>query len=252
MISVPPLPVGAEGQMLSWVSGVPVWTETRLSAARTVNIANTLTAIEIQALINAQPRNLNGFDLTFQFANGDHELDAGLAFNGFHGGIVYVLGDATEANTLRTNQAVFLDATNDACLYMLEFNRCTSVVVRDIRFRVRDLLVAMGVLVNGCGYSSVEQCYLLGHGKTAANRGVYFNSTLGNVQTTNFSNLHYAISVSRGTVLSTGNDDTGTAPNYGLRADGGGRIGKSGTVGANTQPAGSTADESAATGGEIA
>jgi len=47
-----------------------------LNVDTTVNFTSSMTAAQIQALINAQPLNLNGHTLTFQFADGTYTLSA--------------------------------------------------------------------------------------------------------------------------------------------------------------------------------
>ena len=87
----------------------------RLPENTSVNLDSSMSAADIQALINAQPRNLNGYTLTFQFADGTYTLSAKLSFMNFCSGYLYIQGNTTEANAndKHTTQQVILDCSDN-------------------------------------------------------------------------------------------------------------------------------------------
>ena len=99
--------------------------DARLIADTTVNLNSSMTATQIQALIDAQPKNMNGFDLIFQFADGTYTLDATLLFQHFYGGqTLRVRGNIGESG-LHTNQAVILNTTGTN---VITIKRCIGYV----------------------------------------------------------------------------------------------------------------------------
>lgn len=51
-----------------------------------VNLTSTMSASQIQALVDAQPKDLAGKALTFQLGNGTYTIGQQLNFNDFHSG----------------------------------------------------------------------------------------------------------------------------------------------------------------------
>lgn len=95
-----------------------------LTANTTVNLLTTDTAAQKQALIDAQPKNLNGRTLSFIFADGTHNHSATLTFSGFFGGNLTIRGNnsdtsaaATKAVTIAmgANNVSAIDVTSCAC-----------------------------------------------------------------------------------------------------------------------------------------
>jgi hypothetical protein len=69
------------------------------------------TAAVIQALVDAQPRFLNGYTLTFQFRDGWYDLEAQLSFIGFSAGVLNINGDSADGS-LATGKRVVLNNTS--------------------------------------------------------------------------------------------------------------------------------------------
>jgi len=112
----------------------------KLTANTTVNLNNTMTAAQIQALIDAQPKNLNGYLLTFQFADGTYTLSSTLTWNGFNNGTVWVLGNGSN-NTLSQSKNVILDFSGGSGKFFLAGCACI-VGVYYIHVKVASTVVA--------------------------------------------------------------------------------------------------------------
>jgi hypothetical protein len=80
-----------------------------LTGDTTVNFDPSMTASQIQTLINAVPKNLNGHILTFQFADGTYTFDAALTYHGFYGGEVYILGNNSDSQISGAAKSVVLN-----------------------------------------------------------------------------------------------------------------------------------------------
>ena len=102
-----------------------------LTGNTVVNVTTSDSTAGIQAMINAQPRNLRGYTLTFQFADGLHILTDTLYFRHFHGGRLIVQGNAGDT-TLSSTKAVTLQS--GANLSALKFEYCQYPVTRYLRF----------------------------------------------------------------------------------------------------------------------
>jgi len=217
-----------------------------LTANKTVNFDNSMTAAEIQALIDAEPKNLNGYILTFQFADGTYTIATALNFSYFYGGQVYIQGNTGEtAITLHTNQAVILDASATD-LNVITANFCTFVRIDNIHIKVRtnNSVNNVGIISGTIGQIQVRGCYILGNTNTHG-FGLILTYGPSQVQAVYVSNMNIGIRASGGMLYSIGNAETGTAPRYGLNAAAG-VIHKNGT-----QPAGSVANELEQNGGVI-
>jgi len=104
-----------------------------LEASVTVTLDNTMTLAEMQALIDAVPKNLNGFTLTIQFADGNYSFGGQLYISCFHGGSINVLGKSSD-NTASSSKAVNLASSNNS-YPVIRFNRCkATIAVSYIRF----------------------------------------------------------------------------------------------------------------------
>lgn len=109
-------------------------------------MANTLvifvateTATEIQAKIDAVPKNLNGKTVTFQFADGTYSLDAQLTITNFFGGRLIFQGNSAENFLSRhTNQAAILVMTDESTSSLKRIfhiiNGSAEIFIRNLRF----------------------------------------------------------------------------------------------------------------------
>jgi hypothetical protein len=116
-----------------------------LTANTTVNLNNAMTASEIQALIDAQPKNLNGYSLTYQFADGTYTLDSTISINRYYAGVVSLSGNIGESG-LHSNQAVILNSSASTIISIT--NNTATIGVKNIK-------------VDGSGSNSIYGIYLL-------------------------------------------------------------------------------------------
>ena len=216
-----------------------------LTEDTTVNLVATDTATEIQALIDAQPKNLNSFTLTFQFADGTYTLDAQLLFEKFYNGAVNIYGKSTDS-TLSTTKAVFLDFTGSTNgIFVQDCNAFVAVKF----FKINHITSSnfAGIKITRCNQEARVQANYIAGSETTNGQSIHFYlSPTGWTENNYVSNAKDGIYARTGTVHSKNNDDTGTDPLYGLHAFDTGTIGKEGT-----QPDGSTGNELIVDGGLI-
>lgn len=212
-----------------------------LQETTTVNFDDSMSAADIQALIDAQPRNLNGFKLTFQFADGSYTLNDKIIFSGFENGIVKVWGNASES-TLATTKSVNLTFTYSAAA-CVQFSHCSAEVSFDyikLTSNTSDCLM----FTNCTAFYARAGYYTK---TTGTPNGIVAIMSRGYVADTYFNGLGYAISAEQSSNLVSHNTaKTSVFPNYGLHASYGSEIAKSGS-----QVLGSTADELIANGGLV-
>jgi hypothetical protein len=203
----------------------------------------------MQALIDAQPKNLNGYVLTFQFADGTYTITTFLDFHSFFSGSLRIQGNTGESVALHTNQAVILDGTAmSPVVQILLIRYVTSYVeIKNLCIKFPDSDQEVSLLLVYCLAFDIAGCYFLGSGTTTASYGIEsWQVATGVVNVCYFSNSWFAImSTYCSSLFSINNDDTGTSLKYGLGAAAA-HIYKSGT-----QPSGSIADETISAGGEI-
>jgi hypothetical protein len=214
-----------------------------LAEDKTVNLDNTMSTTEIQAEIDAQPKNLNGHTLTFQLANGTYSLDARLYFGNFYNGTLIVTGDGTQTSA-GTSQNVVLSRAGD----VIAFFQCASVnMLKCIR------VAASGTGWNGipvafthCGYSYVQYCSAT-WGDIAGAYNYFFYGTDGEVINSYCKLGYFGIYAKNCNVESNSNySEASNYPKYGLSADRAGFIAQYGV-----QPSGSTAASIETNGGLI-
>ena len=217
-----------------------------LNENKTINILPSLTSVEIQNVINIQPKNLNGYNLTFQFLDGNFTLTSTLSFNNFFGGQIIIAGNPSD-NTLSTTKSVHLNFSSGNCMG-ISINNCYNVTIQNIKITVGD-----GTYFCIEAYR-VHFLLVLGNYTLATaastNRGIFTYGSLVHVQNCMFGLLGSGLMGDGSTTIySQNNDDggTGNQPVYGLRASRVATIGKYDA----TQPAGSTSNELAETGGII-
>jgi uncharacterized protein YoxC len=221
----------------------------RLRAGVTINIPTSMTAAQVQTIVSNCPNELDGYSLTFQFANGTHTWNSNVAVRDFSGGFLYFQGDTTEGTAAYTTQAVYIDANTwaGAANGVLWFERCACfVIVRNLKIRVPNVNDCSGVYMSLGMVATVSANYILAAAKTNTNVGIRANRCNSNINNNYVSNLYRGIYADTCVVVSGSNPSTGTNPTYGLYATQGSTIGKS-----STQPTGTTANELTATGGSI-
>jgi len=226
-----------------------------LTANTTVNFTSGMSSATIQGLIDAQPKNLGGHTLTFQYGDGTYNtsMTAAHTYQDFYGGTMVITGNTADTAGKNTLQSVFLDfsaGTSDG-IYV---NRCfAQVQVKYLKIQVADSgSVAAIKFTRSFALNAVWWNYLLAPGKTASPGGIMSEGAHIQAYQNLVSNLQNGLyATTGGYIQSNDNNDTGTLPNVGLLATDGGHITKTGTEAAGSQPTGSTANESSSNGGVI-
>jgi len=224
------------------VFSVPITTHT------VINFNNSQTRYDIQTIINNLPRLIRiGVQLTLQFADGTYNLDDQINIQGFYGGgSLFIQGNTSETYALHTNQAVHLNFNNDTVGIYCRGNSLGEIRIQYLKITAQDKEC---VTCQWSSYYVVENNYCIVTGTTVANQGVIHlaGNVKGRVQFNYINGGYYGIRSSVCSIIDSYlNDDTGTQPVYGLRANTGSMIGKR-----EGQPTGSTADESIVNGGAI-
>jgi hypothetical protein len=216
----------------------------KLTENTTVNFTSAMTTAQIQALIDAQPKNLNGYSLTFQFADGSYTTTAALTFSYFHGGNLFVYGNTGESG-LHTNQAVIVNSSASSCNTFYFLANSAWVRLFCIKAVAKSSAGYTPAKFLYCQYSEIEYNYFLGD-STASGYGVLVDGGCAYVYQNYVSTVQYGIQALGSRIFSNENDDTGTPPLYGISSNNAAYLGKY-----STQPAGSTANENAGSGGSI-
>lgn len=221
-----------------------------LTSNRTVTITNGTTSGAIQAQIDAQPKNLNSYTLTFQFADGTYTTTNTLVWLGFYGaGAINVYGNTGDTSDTNTSQSVYIDASGISNHALLFQRLSCSLQVKYFKVKVSDTQNKYCIHIDQClAPAEVWFSYFLGAAKTQQNAGVTIEDSLvAYVRQNLVDNLYYGLESFSSRLRSHTNDDTGTQPTFGLWALNAGTIGKFSAV----QPSGSSANEKVSSGGEI-
>jgi hypothetical protein len=194
--------------------------EFALVGTHALNATQSMTASEIQAMIDSMPKNLGNASLILQFASDPNPyiLNQGLYFYYFYNGTIYVQGNTFEANatTFHTSQEVYLDFSSVGD-HGITFSSCgTRNYVANLKIRVADSNKAC-INVIYTFYTYVRYNYLLAAGKSIASRGLYAGNGSAVIAHSNyFDNFKYAAQSYYSSDLTMDNNlDTGTQPDYG-------------------------------------
>ena len=137
-----------------------------LTSDRTVAFSSSFTTAQMQALIDAQPRNLGGKTLTFQFADGNYNLSTGLQFNFFSNGVLLIYGNSSN-NTVAAAKNVTLSGS--APIYLGQNNTTTEVNYLRLAINTSTYASALAVentntLVNYCSFTNYPTSVVVGSG----------------------------------------------------------------------------------------
>lgn len=196
-----------------------------------INLDNSMTAVEMQALIDAVPKNLGGHTLALKFADGTYNLTSALAITGFHGGgSIYAHGNLAELYTLHTNQAVIFDITANA---FDVYKNSVPVEINRMRFNIPyGPNIGVNMTYNPA-LVTIYGCYFQGSGYGSGIYPIGVNCSFGSKGKSNynyFSNLHVAIhAMDQGKFFSQNSVTTGTTNNVGIQVYNGGVVTKGGT-----------------------
>ena len=220
-----------------------------LLANLTVNLDNSMSASDIQTLIDACPKYIPyGKTLAFQFADGTYTMPSQLTWEGFHGGGDLKISGNTGESGLHTNQAVHLNFSGQDCngLYFEANN--IYVYISNLKISIKTNTSSSIGIYASRGNTSITPYYnyILGNNTT---HGVGLQSRESKMFAFNnyVSFLNSGLSAyMNGELISRTNDEAGVDPKYGLKASYNGTIAKR-----STQPTGSIANEFTCYGGVI-
>ena len=236
------LKVNSSGSMIELVEG-------KLYTNRTINLNSSMSALDIQNLINVQPKNLNNYNLTFQFADGTYNLNSSLSLLNFNYGIVLFNGNLSN-NTLSKTKLVHLNFSTDVTSGLYLLNNIAHLYIRYFKITMNKTTSDRnGLYIDGCIKAWIQFNYVLG--VSSSDNMIGLNVYESRIRTfSNYIGLStVGISSFNSHVLSQTNDDGGAGdqPVTGLGAHYNGVIGKADGDSVN----GSTANESTSNGGVI-
>ena len=190
-----------------------------LTANKTVSFSSSFTTAQMQALIDVQPRNLDGRNITFQFADGTYVLSTALNFSYFSNGNIIIYGNSANTSVVAAknvtisgslNQNVF-NITNNSAFVTIRYLRA---VVRTTNFNPSINYSNSTGLIQYCSFTNYPESTTsgTGHGVEAIINGTvtvessYFTSmdryitanvngkilSSNNVQGTNSATAYYA------------------------------------------------------------
>jgi hypothetical protein len=190
-----------------------------LTSDRTIAFSSSFTTAQMQALIDAQPKNLGGKTLTFQFADGNYNLSTGLQFNFFSNGVLLIYGNSSN-NTVAAAKNVTLSGS--APIYLGQNNTTTEVNYLRLAINTSTYASALGVentntLVNYCSFTNYPTSVVVGSGNGI---GVQARSAVW-VRNSYFTSLdRYMVSLYNG-IITADTNSQGTNSNIAYLAYGG-------------------------------
>lgn len=214
-----------------------------LLADTTVTIPAGSASAQIQAYIDAQPKDLNGHALTFQFEAGTYDVPTTpLTFSGFKNGSVSVLGDAS-VTSASESQNVILQCDVDAALKAVF---CDTIAFKGFNgYRTTEDNSPI-IHVTTCNYAYVRGCYLHNDNASKLGSGVAVLSARTLVEGSRVAGLANGVYADRSTIYVKDCDSkAGALPGYGMYAYAGRVVKMNGNV-----PTGDT-NEGTAGGGQI-
>ena len=219
--------------------------ETILTGAKTVTIAAGSTYAEIQTLINAQPKNLNGHTLTVKFTSGTTSspevYDFGsedLNIRGFHGGTLTVEGVADESSTATgTVYKTKIRSTRDNWQGLFNIDDCNRVEIKSLQLDLYGTTTGQAAVrtqnsdvnvfncrftYSGTGTPNVTNLYVVGVNPLNSSCEVVNNQ---------FDKMSFCLFAERGSKVFADNSVSfGTTPLRGYQASKGAIITPDGTV----------------------
>ncbi len=166
-----------------------------LTADKTLTFDNSMTAAEIQALIDAVPKNLGGYTLTMQFADGTFALVSTLSLIGFYGGILNVYGSADDFaySTSKSVQLMYTGAGSTALLFA---RVSAQVYIYGITIgNNAEIASFMAIRTNQCANIHIRYCVLRGQSDDISDYhyGIINYQSQLTLQDSYINNLHFGL-----------------------------------------------------------
>ena len=205
----------------------------KLEESTTVNLDSSMSAATINALIAAQPKNLDGYTLTFHFADGTYTLNDTLDFYNFYGGgYLNIYGNASN-NSLSTTKAVHLDFSGTDGLDGI-LAKDVSGVSLDVRYIKVSLANASnhayGISFDNCSNATCWYNYVTAAGVSYGRGYFATHGTSCHIEkcyVTGLSIAFYMSYYSQSYIRDC--DESGTQPAHGIYANAGAIVGRYGT-----------------------
>jgi len=149
-----------------------------LTDNRTVAFSSSFTTTQMQALIDAQPKNLGGKNLTFQFADGTYVLDTSLHFSYFSNGNIIIYGNSSNTSVVAAKNVTISGSLNSNVFNII--NNSAFVTIGYLRPVVRTTNYNTGInysnstgLIQYCSFTNhpVSTTSATGHGIECINNG---------------------------------------------------------------------------------
>lgn len=105
----------------------------KLQGFKIVTLTSSMTATQIQAIIDNLPKNLNGNTLLIQFSDGTYTLSSQLKFQGFFGGYLYIHGNSANGDTKSTTKNVTLNFNTSGNAGLYCYNCACTVNIRYLK-----------------------------------------------------------------------------------------------------------------------
>ena len=135
----------------------------KLQSYRVVSILTSMTDAERQAIIDAQPKNTNGYNLLFQFEDGTHSIGEEILIKGFYGGgVVRVYGNQSDSGE-SSGKSVVLDITTvNGKLFTAYYNQVETYfeyfeVTTSTTYNTG---VSNFILFDNCSWGGFFNCYI--------------------------------------------------------------------------------------------
>jgi len=131
-----------------------------LTSDRTVAFSSSFTTTQMQALIDVQPKNLNGYSITFQFADGTYVLNTSLNFSYFSNGNIIIYGNSSNTSVVAAKNVTISGSLNSNVFNII--NNSAFVTVRYLRPLVRTTNFNAGIVYsNSTGL--IQYCSFTNH-----------------------------------------------------------------------------------------
>jgi type V secretory pathway adhesin AidA len=203
-----------------------------LTDNRTVAFSSSFTTTQMQALIDAQPKNLSGKNLTFQFADGTYSLTSALQFRSFGNGVIIIYGNSANNNSNQAKNVTVTGASGATAIYV---SNCPYVTVRYLRINHS----GTDSRALNCDFCRIvtEYCsFVWTTANTTSGINFYLEHGAGIISSCNFAYGQFHIASAISAILTSTSHSTTNNAAYGLMADSGYIIKRAGS-----QPGGTTA-----------
>lgn len=219
----------------------------KLSGNKTVNLHSGMTASQIQALIDTQAKNLDGYTLTFQFGDGTYTLDNTLSFKHFFKGNLNIYGNTVGASNISLSNTKDVKLVFGATHGISVSNTFCKVTVKCFDIQIVNTGWKNGIFFTAvAGAQHLIQYNYVHSQNSGAGAGISAKSCYVLTYNNRFSSINTGIFSDNAMLYVDGSDSISALPDNGLQATNGGVIAKNGVV-----PTGGLTNQLTSTGGVV-